>query len=60
MQNIVTEAKIKNLDILMTEKDYLRIQHFNFTTINYLEVNLEIREKQKFIKAITKSYNEIN
>jgi tetraacyldisaccharide 4'-kinase len=60
LQNIVTEAKIKNLDILMTEKDYLRIQHFNFTTINYLEVNLEIREKQKFIKAITKSYNEIN
>ena len=60
LQNIVSEAKLKNLHILMTEKDYLRIQDFNFSTINYLQVNLKIKEKEKFIKTITKLYDKIN
>ena len=60
LQNIVMEAKIKNLHIVMTEKDYFRIQDFNLTTINYLKVNLEIKEKDKFIKTITRLYDKIN
>lgn len=60
IQNIVTEAEVKNLQILMTEKDYFRIKDFNLTSINYLKVELEIDEKDNFLKIIMQLYDKKN
>ena len=32
----------------MTEKDFYKINHFNFKDINYLKVKLEIKKRKIF------------
>ena len=41
----------------MTEKDYLRIKKFKLKYIDYLKVNLEIKQKNKLLKKILKIYD---
>lgn len=41
----------------MTEKDYFKIKDFNLNKVEYLRVALEINEKEKFIKTITRIYD---
>ena len=41
----------------MTEKDYFKIKNFNEPEIQYLEVSLEIKQKEKFIKKIIQLYD---
>ena len=60
IQNILDDAKDKNLQIIMTEKDYYKVKNFNKDQIHYLEVELEIAEKENFIKKIIKLYDQNN
>ena len=55
IKEIVEEAKIKDYQIIMTEKDYFKVKNFNLQNINYLKVSLEIEKKEKLINRI-KSY----
>ena len=59
LQNIISEAKEKNYEIIMTEKDYYKIKHFN-NEINFLKVSLEIEKKEEFMKEIIKTYDQNN
>ena len=60
VQNIIRGAKEKNYHIIMTEKDYYKINHFNKDELKYLKVYLEIEKKEKFIKRITELYDKKN
>ena len=42
----------------MTEKDFYKINHFNFKDINYLKVLLEIDKKEIFFKKLFKIYDK--
>ena len=57
IKNIIEDAKNKGLQIIMTEKDYFKIKDFNEPEIKYLEVSLEIKQKEKFIKKISQFYD---
>ena len=52
IQNIVDEATSKNCQIIMTEKDYYKINHFKFKELNFLKISLEINNKEEFLKII--------
>ena len=56
IMNIIEKAKSKNLQIIMTEKDYFKISHFNLDQLEYLKVSLEIEGKDEFLKILNKSY----
>jgi len=60
IQKLKLEAESKDYQIIMTEKDYFKIKDFNIGQIGYLKVSLEIENKEKFINAITKVYDENN
>ena len=52
IQNIINEAENKNCKIIMTEKDYFKINRFKLEKINYLKVSLEIKDKEKLFETI--------
>ena len=54
---IIDFANEKKYKIIMTEKDYFKINKFKIKNINYLKVSLEIFEKEKFLKKIMKLYD---
>ena len=54
LKNIIKISKKKNLKIIMTEKDFFKINKFNIKELNYLQVSLEISKKEKFMKEIKK------
>ena len=56
MQNILREAEMKNYQVIMTEKDYYKINHYKLKKINYLKVSLEIYNKEKLFKKINSLY----
>jgi tetraacyldisaccharide 4'-kinase len=60
IQNILKKASERNFHIITTKKDYFKIKEFNLDKINFLDVYLEINEKEKFLKTINKLYNENN
>ncbi len=47
-------AKEKNLEIITTEKDYLRIKESKRSSINYLTLKLELINENEFIEEIKK------
>ena len=55
---IIEKAKNTDCTILTTEKDFLRIEKYNFSEINSCPVELEILEKEKFIKSIKRVYDK--
>ena len=57
IKNIIEDAKNKDLQIIMTEKDYFKIKVFNEPEIKYLEISLEIKHKEKLIQKISKLYD---
>jgi len=57
IKNIIEDAKNKNFQIVMTEKDYFKIKDFNEPEIKYLEISLEIKQKEKFIQKISQLYD---
>ncbi len=60
IENIMNEAESKGCQIIMTEKDYFKIEHFNFKNINYLKVLLKIEDREKFLNRINKIYDKKN
>ena len=50
--SFINFAKKNNLEIITTEKDYLRIKKYNLQKIKYLSIDLKIYEKEKFIKEV--------
>ena len=54
LKGIIEISKKENLKIIMTEKDFFKIDKFNIQGLNYLQVSLEISEKEKFMKEIKK------
>ena len=59
IKNIIKIAEDNGLKIIMTEKDYFRIKDFKLNNLNFLEVSLEIKEKDKLIEII-QNLNENN
>ena len=57
IQNIIAKAEKNNLKIVMTEKDFFKINNFNLNNINYLKVSLEVPNKKDIINEINKHYN---
>ena len=47
VENIIKDAELNNYEIIMTEKDYFKINNYKLKKINYLKVSLEIPEKEK-------------
>ena len=54
LENLKKKAKENNALLLTTEKDYLRIEENNRSDINFLKINIEIKNKNKFIDEIKK------
>jgi len=57
IQNIIAKAEKNNLKIVMTEKDFFKVNNFNLNNINYLRVSLEIPNKMDIINEIKKLGN---
>ena len=55
--NIVKYAEEKNLQIIMTEKDYFKIKKFNLNEIKYLKIILKIENCEKLIKLVSNIYD---
>tara|TARA_B100001057_G_C22815050_1_gene937032 strand:- start:667 stop:1593 length:927 start_codon:yes stop_codon:yes gene_type:complete len=52
IQDIIKEAEDDGYQIVMTEKDYFKINNYNLNNIKYLKVSLEIKKKEKFMNMI--------
>jgi tetraacyldisaccharide 4'-kinase len=57
-ENILSNAKNLNAKIVTTKKDYVKIPDKYKNQINYLEVDLNINDKEDFINTIKKRLNE--
>jgi len=60
VRKIIKSAHQNNLHIIMTEKDYYKIKKFNITNIEYLKINLEITDKEKFLQTVKEIYDKKN
>ena len=60
IRKIIKSAHQNNLHIIMTEKDYYKIKKFNITNIEYLKINLEITDKEKFLQTVKEIYDKKN
>ena len=58
MEKLINEAESNKYKIIMTEKDFYKINHFNFQIINYLKVSLELEKKEIFYEKICKIYDK--
>jgi tetraacyldisaccharide 4'-kinase len=56
IKNIIKDAEINNYQIIMTEKDYFKINHFNIKKINYLKISLELEKKEMLLNRIRSVY----
>ena len=54
LKKIIDEAKGKNSQVVMTEKDFFRIKDYKIKKIKHLKVNLEIQNKKNFFEIILK------
>ena len=54
LNNLVDYSIKNNLKIITTEKDYKRIEGYNLPEIQYLSVELKIKNKDRFEKEIIK------
>ena len=53
LQRLKSLAKLKNCDLLTTEKDYFRIKKSFRKNINYLKVELSVDQKKQFYKYLS-------
>tara|TARA_B100000963_G_scaffold32286_1_gene24023 strand:+ start:2643 stop:3575 length:933 start_codon:yes stop_codon:yes gene_type:complete len=56
INKILDNANRENLQIIMTEKDYYKINKFKINRFEYLKVSLEVENKEKFISLIEEAY----
>ena len=52
LQKLKHLAKIKNCELLTTEKDYFRLKKSFRKNINYLKVELSVEQKKQFYKYL--------
>ena len=52
IKNLKKIAKEKKLEIITTEKDYLRLNNSSKVDIKYLKIELKIQNKQKFLNFL--------
>ena len=57
VKNIFEEAKKVNAKILTTEKDFVKLSDNATGEINYLKIELKIKEEQKFINFLNEKLN---
>ena len=57
VDNIITEAKKNNYQIICTEKDFHRIKVYDIKEIDYLKVELVLDKKERLIKKIQNIYD---
>ncbi len=55
--NIIKYAEEKDLQIVMTEKDYFKTKKFNYNEIKYLKIILKIENCEKLIKLVSDVYD---
>ncbi len=55
--DLINHAKKNNFHIITTEKDYYRIEEFDFKEINFLKIEFRLSEKEKFLKRISNVYD---
>ena len=60
ISNLLKIAKNKNLKILTTEKDYVKIPKNLRENINFIKIDLEILEQKQLTELIKTKINEIN
>ena len=57
VEKLIGEAKKNNYQIVLTEKDYYKFKEFKNKKVDFLKVELIIKEKEKLIKKINNIYN---
>ncbi len=57
IKKIIKDAENNNYHIIMTEKDYFKLKHFNLKKINYLKVTLEFENKEKLLDRVCSIYD---
>ena len=57
---ILEISRKKNLKILTTEKDYVKIPSYLKKDINHIEINLKIDDEKKLLNFIESKINETN
>ena len=50
--NIINDANINNYHIVMTEKDYFKVKSYTTNKIDFLKVNLIIKNREKLLSVI--------
>ena len=58
IEQIKKIAVLKRLEILTTEKDYLRIKEDLRNNINFVSINLKINNQENFFNSIKKIYEK--
>ncbi len=53
-QNIVKEAENKNLKIIMTEKDFFKIENLKLAKNSFLKISLRIKNESDFLNLLKK------
>lgn len=56
IKNILKKANERDLHIIMTEKDFYKIEDFKSENLNYLKISLEIKNKTDFLKKLERLY----
>ena len=56
VNKIIQEAKDKNCQIILTEKDYYKVEDLSLERIECLKVDLNINKKEKLLETILKTY----
>ncbi len=56
VSKIIQEAKDKNCQIILTEKDYYKVEDLSLERIECLKVDLNINKKEKLLETILKTY----
>ena len=54
---IIKRADESKLKIIMTEKDFFKVNSFNLPKLNYLKISLEIKDKENFFNSIQRLYD---
>ena len=52
LQKIIDDSIKNNLQIITTEKDYYRIKDYGLKSIEYLKLEIQMKDKDKFINKI--------
>ena len=60
LSKLVEESNENNYQIVMTEKDYMRLGNINLEKIKFLKIKLDMKHKDEFIKRAIRLYDKKN